>query len=483
MARSRSCALYAVIVLAFPDPATAAGLSGCGGQGCAERESLSPEEGPGLALDPKEAEFEKYSKLFRRGYSHGSKEYWLRRGLYEQRSAAVKVHNAKIGRLWEAVAGPFADYTEEERSMMRGYRKMSQQSPASGGAAFPPEVLRARELLRPTLGNVTLPKKFDWLNLTVAKVVPDQGQCGSCWAVASKSVLDAHHEIYMGSVRNFSAQQIVSCVPNPRDCGGTGGCAGSTVELAFDWVVHNGLADENQVSYTATDETEAKAKCNESKILSMPTNAGLLGSHNSPSSNGMVMPARGGVAFGMHGYHMLERNKAEPLIMALYQHGPVATSTAAGAWFEYSSGIFDDCPKDTIVDHAVTLYGFGEDKVKAQPLMPVMTKENGAAPLFQSSTKKYWLIRNSWGASWGEKGFIRMLRSDDDDQHCGKDKDNSQGTGCKGDPQEVTVCGMCGFLWDSVVPHFHAPASTDTSSSSGLVEMDSAGKLVRREAL
>jgi cathepsin L len=404
----------------------------------------------------------------------------------------VKAHNAKLDRLWEAVAGRFADYTEAERSAMRGYRRSpGTVGPASGGAELPAAAVRERELLRPTQGNATLPKKFDWLNLTVALKVPDQGQCGSCWAVTAKAVLDAHYEIYVakgGPTRNFSAQQIVTCVPNPRACGGTGGCAGATVELAFDWVLHNGCADEQHVPYKGEDLTAHKAKCNDSKALSLPSDAGLYRTKYSPAHgpSESATPAMGGTAFGMHGFHMLERNKERDLIMALYQHGPVATSTAAGAWFEYSKGIFDDCPKDVIVDHAVTLYGYGEEHVHAQPLMPVLTKSNGdvSEPLEpQSHMKKYWLIRNSWGKEWGENGFIRMLRLGHDG-HCGEDSDNSQGTGCKGDPKTVTVCGMCGFLWDSVVPHFHLPVST--GSSSGLaeteaIELDPSGKLLRRE--
>lgn len=218
-------------------------------------------------------------------------------------------------------------------------------------------------------------------------------------------------------------------------------------------------------------------------------------SGSSPEGEPAPSSGLGGILFGMHGYKMLERNKEQPLLMALYQHGPVATSTAAGNWFEYSRGIFDGCPKDVVVDHAVTLYGFGEQRVHSEPLMPILTSSRGESPKFEakSNVKMYWLIRNSWGRSWGEEGFIRMLRYGDgkDDAHCGTDTDNAAGTGCKGDAKTVTVCGMCGFLWDSVVPHFHPVTSSDgskhgvpKSSASTLdLEMSAEGnmKMLRRE--
>jgi len=477
------CAVFALL-LALPDAAT---LSGCSGHGCGERSALEI-EGATLS-DPNAEEFLAHCKRHSRGYEPGSKEYWLRRALFEQRNKAVKVQNAKLDGLWEAEAGQFADWTEAERRTLRGYRHQAGAF-ASGGRELPAAAVRARELLRPTHRNATIPKTFDWLHLKVAHYLPDQGQCGSCWAVAAKSVLDAHYEIHValptgGPVRNFSAQQIVSCVPNNRSCGGTGGCSGATVELAFDWVLHNGCADDLQVPYHAKDLTETLAKCNSSKLFSLPASSkGLLGGGSSSISQDDVALA-GGLAFGMHGYHMLERNKEEPLLMALYRDGPVATSTAAGQWFEYKSGILDSCNKDTIVDHAVTLYGFGEEKAKAEHLFPVLTK--GASPSFEPAVRKYWLIRNSWGTSWGEKGFIRMLRFGKENEHCGTDSDNSEGTGCKGDNKTVTVCGMCGFLWDSVVPHFHAlPDGTSGGSLAATrssVEMDHSGKLLRRETL
>jgi cathepsin L len=449
--------------------------------------------------DPYALEFETYQKQHSRTYDHGSDEYWHRRGLFEKRNAAVKEHNARSDRLWEAVAGMFADWTEAERSRMLGYRR-DVTSPTSGGNELPSAAAKERELLRPIQGNATLPDKFDWMHLRQARMVPDQQSCGSCWAVASKSTLEAHYEIHVaktaGALRNFSAQQIVTCVPNPRECGGTGGCSGSTVELAFDWVLHSGCATEHDVPYQARDLSLDEAKCNESEALS-GGQGGLIKTGDSPNENGIVVSLAGS-AFGMHGWQKLEVNKEGPLMQALYHHGPVATSTAAGPWFEYQHGIFDGCPKDTVVDHAVTLYGYGEADVAPEPLTNVVATGHTIGFSNSLSLKgekvKYWLIRNSWGAQWGEKGFIRMKRVGDG--HCGADNDNYEGTGCAkadptdptdhpADPTNVTVCGMCGFLWDSVVPLFSNgthPAGDSVNSSSGIeVEASAKAHFVRRE--
>jgi cathepsin L len=439
---------------------------------------------PGGVSDATSAkdEFEAYQQKYGRSYAHGSKEYLLRRGLFEQRNARVKAHNSKFGRLWEAEAGRFADLTDEERASFRGYRRMG-SSPSSGGVRLPAEAIAARELLRPLQSNVTLPPQFDWKHLKVANYVKDQAQCGSCWAVTAASVLDAHHEIYMKTVRNFSAQQIVTCAPDPRHCGGTGKCQGSTVELAYDWVLHNGCATSNDVPYKGQDLTESSARCNESRALSVSANSGLFGAKGGEPHQTMSS-ALGGIAFGMIGYRMLDRNKEQPLLHALYQDGPVATSACADGWFEYQRGIYDECNSSCIVNHAITLYGYGEAHYDGADMRVLV---DGEVKTRDKVTKKYWLIRNSWGRNWGEGGFLRLLRYDQENQHCGQDTDNSQGTGCEGDPQVVEVCGMCGFLWDSVVPHFHnsADASGGNSSDSGLVQTDvtaqAALKIVRRE--
>jgi len=142
-----------------------------------------------------------------------------------------------------------------------------------------------------------------------------------------------------------------------------------------------------------------------------------------------------GVALGLKGWERLPENEYEPLMRAVATLGPVAVSVGAGGWQSYRKGVFDACTKDSEIDHAVTLVGYGKE---------------------QKSGDKFWTIKNSWGNSWGEHGQIRLLR-EEGDVHCGIDHNPKAGTACDDGtaPKSVKVCGMCGILYDAVVPHFN----------------------------
>merc|ERR1719213_1487178 len=134
--------------------------------------------------------------------------------------------------------------------------------------------------------------------------------------------------------------------------------------------------------------------------------------------------------FGMTGWETLPKNEYAPLARALAERGPVAVSVAADTWFNYESGIFNGCGKDAIIDHAVVAIGYGEE-----------------------AGHKYWVIQNSWGNDWGEDGRIRLERHETGD-YCGMNNDPQKGVACQGETTPVPVCGMCGVLFESVVPHF-----------------------------
>lgn len=124
--------------------------------------------------------------------------------------------------------------------------------------------------------------------------------------------------------------------------------------------------------------------------------------------------------------------------IALFQVGPVVVAVDANNWAFYEKGVFNDTNDATTVDHAVLLVGYGID---------------------ESTGEKYYKVRNSWGQTFGENGFIRIRRDDDDGERCGFDKNPLVGLACalddngnKIDVQPVKVCGPGGILFDVVYP-------------------------------
>jgi len=320
--------------------------------------------------------------------------YLARVALFEQRRDEVARHNARAGIRWRMAVNKFADFTQEEFQALLGHRPLRHHVPSrSSGASSINSLLE----LKPSM---PLAATVDWsLKLNRTTLAKNQGGCGSCWAVATAGALETHAEALGHSVPEVSYEQLVDCVENLHECGGTGGCKGATSELAFAYVKEHGLVKRSDY---AGYQSGGDGKCH-------PTATPVL------TTTGFVR---------------LEENKVQPLLEAV-THGPVAVSADASAWSGYGDGVFDDCDKDAIINHAILLMGYGQD---------VTTKTD------------YWLIRNSWGGNWGEQGYIRLLRHQGSDEYCGTDTKPMEGVGCKGGPATMPVCGMCGVLSDSAYP-------------------------------
>jgi len=367
--------------------------------------------------------FTSFIQQYNREYREGSDEYDHRRAIYEKRVKEADQLNLRPRRLWTAGINHLTDWTDEELRRLRGWKgvagpRVGSVSRHSGGMS-----------LRQTARASPLPEEISWAHLNATNSIRNQGSCGSCWAIASVLSLEANNEIHRKNGRTFSAQELVNCVPNNHHCGGSGGCDGATVELALDYALKHGLSDNSETPYAGVD-----LKC--SKDLSLLEGVGetddlehfLAAGVHSASEH-----SRGPSAFGLVGWERLPENKYEPLMRAVVERGPVAVSVAATAWSSYILGVFNHCDVDAVIDHAVTLIGYGRD---------------------DDLKEKFWLIQNSWGNDWGEHGLIRILRRDSDETECGVDHQPEDGTGCDGGPTQVPVCGMCGILYDSVVPHF-----------------------------
>jgi len=225
--------------------------------------------------------------------------------------------------------------------------------------------------------------------------VKDQGQCGGCWSFSTSETVESAVAIASGQLLSLSEQEIIACTQNPQHCGGTGGCEGATQELGFGLIAKNGAVTETTWPYAARDTT-----CD------------MTGKK---------------VVAGITGYVALPANNYTALVNAATTM-PIAISAAAMAWQFYDSGVLSDCDAD--VDHAIQLVGWGTDPTGGD----------------------YWLVRNSWGSSWGEAGYIRIKKYGEGKEPCATDSSPGDGDGCAGGPSSIPVCGTCGILSDSSYP-------------------------------
>lgn len=347
----------------------------------------------------------------------------MRQQNYERTLQRIHAHNS---RRWTAGVNHLADRSEEEFRRLFGWAGHKGARKATPPLTMEFAVSRARNT-----SHEDLPKEFNWTDLKAVQHIRDQGDCGSCWAVATATVLTAHAEL-AGIDSVFSPQQLVSCTPNPKHCGGTGGCDGATAELAMEYALQKGLSTEDDFPYSA-DDTECPDD---------------LQVKDDELSLSVVSPAA--LSVGFTGWTKLEENELLPMMTALVQEGPLAIAVAAtDDWMWYAGGIMDTCEKDAVLNHAVALIGYGQDDS-------------------EDDVTKYWLLQNSWTKEWGEDGLVRLQRFDDDDEqdYCGWDKKPEDGSGCDGGPEQVRVCGSCGILYDTVVPHFRKPSSLASHKSS-----------------
>jgi C1A family cysteine protease len=207
-----------------------------------------------------------------------------------------------------------------------------------------------------------LPDTVDWVEQGAVSLVKDQGRCGSCWAFSAVGALEGRTQVARGGeIQQFSEQQLVDC-----DTENDGGCQGGLMDYAFQYVMDNGACTEESYGYK-----------------------GKAGSCSSDSCTKGLAPG------DVTGFQDVDAD-----ITALKEalsHGPVAVAVDAMTSFQfYFGGIVSSNLCGASLDHGVLAVGYGSEK-----------------------GTNYWKVKNSWGSSWGENGYIRLNADKDGTGQCG----------------------------------------------------------------
>ncbi|XP_075049130.1 cathepsin K-like isoform X2 [Mixophyes fleayi] len=203
---------------------------------------------------------------------------------------------------------------------------------------------------------VTLPDSIDYREKGYVTPVRDQGLCGSCWAFSSVGALEGQLKKTTGKLVVLSPQNLVDCDKE------SSGCEGGYMTSAFEYVRDNkGIDSEAAYPYVGEDQ-----------ICKYSTN---------------------GKAATCKSYKEVEKGSEKALQKAVGTIGPVSVGINANlTTFQfYKTGVYydKDCNTEDI-NHGVLAVGYGEQ-----------------------NKSKYWIIKNSWGEDWGDKGYILMARDKD----------------------------------------------------------------------
>jgi C1A family cysteine protease len=214
----------------------------------------------------------------------------------------------------------------------------------------------------------TLPEKINWIENGAVTEVKDQGQCGSCWSFSTTGALEGAFFIKNGHTTIFSEQQLVDC-DNFKNGGRDMGCNGGLMDRAFAWIEKNGgLCSEADYPYIS-GETKTGGTCQ--KTCKVVENSKIESFVDvEPSSDIAMMTA------------------------VTQQPVSIAIEADQREFQLYKSGIFTGVC-GTKLDHGVLLVGYGPD---------------------------YYLVKNSWGLSWGDGGYIKLGLGNDfnnGDGQCG----------------------------------------------------------------
>jgi C1A family cysteine protease len=283
--------------------------------------------------------------------TYETEEEQLKRfNIFTQNAIRIEEHNSQ-NHTWTMTLNQFADLTSDEFAALQ---TLQMGTIGTEQSSAPQRHVRMSD---------SNPDSVDWRTQGLVSDIKNQGQCGSCWAFSTVVSLEGQGAKKAGKMTTYSEQDLVDCVKDVTVSGQKccDGCQGGLMDYAFKYMIdsQNGMDDtETSYPYKGADGT-----------------CSFSGSSAGPAV--------------VKNYTDITAGDEDGLLDATANVGPISIAVDANMfWQFYGGGVFSPlfCNQKSL-NHGVAVVGYGTD-----------------------GDKDYWIIRNSWGTTWGEKGYMRIVR-------------------------------------------------------------------------
>ncbi|XP_052084534.1 procathepsin L-like [Mytilus californianus] len=293
-------------------------------------------------------QWESFKDLYNKQY--GEQEHLMRRLIWESNLRYIQKHNLDADKgLHTYILGEneYSDMTHKEFVSVMNGYIMPNGS-KKGDTFMAPIGVELKDV----------PTSVDWRTKGYVTEVKNQGQCGSCWAFSTTGSLEGQTFKKTQKLVSLSEQNLVDC--SSRE--GNKGCQGGLMDNGFTYIkVNDGIDTEQSYPYRA--KTGLFCRFKKADVGATDT-----------------------------GYVDIKRGSEDELQMAVATVGPISVAMDAGhpSFQHYKTGVYSEkqCSSSRL-DHGVLAVGYGTS----------------------DSSEDYWIVKNSWGTTWGMKGYFEMSRN------------------------------------------------------------------------